>query len=189
MAVNGFMQCLITAQTDGTANTTGAAASLLPAAARYALPPNFFYIGKQLLVKASGRISTAVTTPGNLTWDFRLGTTGASIVVFGPAATAGNIVVQTNQTWDLEILFTCRAIGSGTSANGIGTGKLITRAALNAPAAATTIGVGTVLLPDTAPVVGTGFDSTIVNYADLFFTNSVATGSCLLHQYSLYDVS
>jgi hypothetical protein len=185
MSTLGYAQCLVTAQADGAANTAGTVASLLPTSALYTLPSNFFYIGKQLLIKAQGRISTAVTTPGNLSWTVKLGT----VVVFNPAAVAGNALVQTNTTWDLEIMLTCRAIGSGTAANLMGVGKWISRASLNNPVAATTIGVTTVLLPDTAPVVGTGFDSTTTQQVDLQFANSVGTGSCQLHQYALYDVN
>ncbi len=185
MSTLGYAQCLVTAQADGAANTAGTVASLLPTPALYTLPANFFYIGKQLLIKATGRISTAVTTPGNLTWTVKFG----SVVVFNPAAVAGNALVQTNQTWLLEILLTCRAIGSGTSSNMMGTGTLVTRATLNNPIASTSIGVLTVTLPDTAPAVGTGFDSTTTQQVDLQFANSVATGSCQLHQYSLWDVN
>jgi hypothetical protein len=185
MSTLGYAQCLVTAQADGAANTAGTVASLLPTSALYTLPANFFYIGKKLVIKAYGRISTAVTTPGNLSWSVKFG----SVVVFAPAAVAGNALVQTNTSWDLEIALTCRAIGSGTSANMMGQGRWTSRASLNQPIPGTTIGVLTVLLPDTAPVVGTGFDSTATQQVDLQFANSVATGSCQLHQYSLWDVN
>jgi hypothetical protein len=185
MSTLGYAQCLITAQADGAPNTTGALASLLPTPAVYTLPSNFFYIGKQLIIKAQGRISTAVTTPGNLAFAVLFG----AVSVFTPAVIAGNALVQTNTSWDLEIVLTCRAIGSGTSANMMGQGRWTSRASLNQPIPGTTIGVLTVLLPDTAPAVGTGFDSTATQKVDLQFSNSVATGSCTLHQYSLWDVN
>jgi len=190
MSTLGYAQCLIASQVDSTALTnTTTATSILPAAARFSLPANFFYIGKQLLMKASGRISTVVTTPGNITFDLRLGPT-SNIAAFTSGTSALNVTAQTNTTWDLEILYTCRAIGASTSANGLGVAKWISRASLNAPAT-TTLGVGTVLMPDTAPAVGTGFDSTVVNIADLFATFSVAnaSNSILTHQYSLWDVN
>lgn len=192
MSTLGYAQCLVSSQVDSTAlSNSTTATSIIPAAARFAIPANFFYIGKQLLVKASGRIGTVVTTPGNITFDFRLGVQGTPIVVFNGGATALNVTAQTNATWDLEMLLTCRAIGASTSANIIGTGKWISRASLNAPAVGTTTGVGTVLLPDTAPAVGTGFDSTVVNMADLFATFSIANASNTIttHEYSLWDVN
>lgn len=184
-----FYETLVSAQAAGAAlaNTT-TPTSLLPAGARQTLGANFFWFpGKKLKLKASGVISTVVTTPGNFTFDFRLG----SVIAWNGGATALNVVAQTNATWDLEAELTCRAIGQSTTANLIGVGKLITRASLNAPAVGTTTGVGTVLLPDTAPVVGTGFDSTASAIADLFGTWSVANAanSISLYQYSLESLN
>jgi hypothetical protein len=188
-----FQECLITSQIDGTAlaNST-TATSIIPAAARFTLPSNFFWVpGKAIRVKASGRISTVVTTPGNLTLDVRFGTVATPIVVFNGGASALNVVAQTNAAWDFEATLTCRAIGAATAANMIGVAKWISRASLNAPAVGTTTGVGTVLLPDTAPVVGTGFDSTITNVVDFFATFSVANAanSIQVHQYSLESLN
>lgn len=188
-----FQEVLITSQVDGTALTnTTTATSIIPASARFTLPSNFFWVpGKAIRVKASGRISTVVTTPGNLTLDVRFGTVASPIVVFNGGASALNVTAQTNATWDFETTLTCRAIGSGTSANMLGVGKWISRASLNGPAVGTTTGVGTVLLPDTAPAVGTGFDSTITNVVDLFATFSVANAanSIQVHQYSLESLN
>lgn len=188
-----FQECLITSQVDGTALTnTTTATSIIPAAARFTLPSNFFWvIGKQLRVRAAGRISTVVTTPGNLTFAVNFGTVATPIIVFNGAATALNVAAQTNATWDLEVLLTCRAIGASTSANMMGTAKWTSRASLNGPAVGTTTGVGTVLMPDTAPAVGTGFDSTITNVVDLFATFSVANAanSIQVHQYSLESLN
>jgi hypothetical protein len=184
MSSNSWNQSLITAQVDGTAlSNSTTATSILPAAAKFVLPSNLLLIGTKLRIKASGRISTVVTTPGNLTLDVRFGST----VVFNGAATALNVTAQTNATWDLEIDLTCRSIGASTSATMLGTGKWISRASLNGPAVGTTTGVGTVLLPDTAPAVGTGFDSTASQTVDLFGTFSVANAanSIQLHQYEL----
>jgi hypothetical protein len=72
----------------------------------------------------------------------------------------------------------------------MGAGRWLSRASLNAPAVGTTTGVGEVLLPDTAPAVGTGFDSTVANIADLFaqFGTSNAN-SILCHQYTLESLN
>lgn len=189
MSNNSWNQTLITAQVDGTAlaNSTSAT-SILPAAARFNFPSNLWAIGQKFRILASGRISTVVTTPGNLTLDVRL---GASTVIFNGGASALNIVAQNNATWDLVVDLICRSIGAGTNATVLGTGKFTSRASLNAPAVGTTTGVGTVLLPDTAPVVGTGFDSTASAFIDLFATFSVANAanSIQLHQYELVLVN
>lgn len=185
MSSNSWNQTLITAQVDGTALTnTTTATSILPAAARFNFPSNYLKVGDHFKIFAAGRISTVVTTPGNITFDVRL---GASTVIFNGGATALNVVAQTNSTWNLDVDLIVRAIGASTSATILGTGKWTSRASLNAPAVGTTTGVGVVLLPDTAPVVGTGFDSTASNFIDLFATFSVANAanSITLHQYEL----
>jgi hypothetical protein len=186
---NSYYEVIVTAQGDGPAlSNSTTPTSLLPGGAKFSLPPNFFWVpGKKIRIKAQGRISTVVTTPGNFTFDVRLG----SVVAWNGGASALNVVAQTNATWDLEVELTCRAIGQTTTANLIGVGKLITRASLNAPAVGTTTGVGTVLLPDTAPAVGTGFDSTAQQIVDLFGTFSVANAanSITLHEYSLESLN
>src|SRR5258707_628030 len=62
---------------------------------------------------------------------------------------------------------------------------------LNAPAVGTTQGVGVAPLPDTAPVVGTGFDSTLTQTVDLFATWSIsnAANSLTLYQYTLESLN
>jgi hypothetical protein len=186
-----WYQTLISAQVDSTAlaNST-TATSILPPAARFIIPSNFFAIGSKLRIKAAGRITTLTAAPGNLKFQFMLGPSG-TIAVFDTGTTALNVTAQTNATWDLEMNLVCRAIGASTSANFIGTAKWASRASLNAPAVGTTTGVGIVVLPDTAPAVGTGFDSTVANVADLFaqFSVASASNSILTHDYSLESLN
>lgn len=193
MSSQSWYETLIKAQVDGSAlaNST-TATTILPASARFTLPSNYFdKIGKGLRIKAWGRISTVVTTPGNLTLAVNLGTIASPIIAFTSGALALNVAAQTNASWMAEIELTARAIGNSTSANLMGVGTFVSRALLNAPAVGTTQGVGVALLPDTAPVVGTGFDSTITNVVDLFATFSVANAanSLTLHQYSLESMN
>jgi len=69
----GYGEMLIEQQIDGTAKAAAAAASILPAASVKTLPANFFdRIGKKLIVRASGRISTVITTPGTTLFDVRM---------------------------------------------------------------------------------------------------------------------
>jgi hypothetical protein len=177
MSLNTWVEALVTAQGDGTALTnTTTATSLLPAAAKFTLPANFFTsAGKMLRIKAAGRISTAASTPGTFTFDVRFGST----VVVG-SWTSGTLAVSAaNLTWELEANLVCRAIGQSTTANILGTGRLIS-AALSAT-------TPILLLPAASPAVGTGFDSTAAQAVDFFGTWSVASASntITLHQYSL----
>ncbi len=183
MSSNSWNQTLITAQVDGTALTNSTTAtSLLPAAAKFSMPANLLKIGDVLRVRAVGRISTVVTTPGTLTLDVRFGST----VVFNGGAMALNTTAQTNATWDLEVYLTVRSIGATTTATVLGTGKWSSRAIVGSAAAGSGAG-GTLLLPDTAPAVGTGFDSTASFVVDLFGTWSVAnaSNSIQVHQFEL----
>jgi hypothetical protein len=176
MSSNSWNQTLITAQGDGSALTSSTSAtSILPAAAKFTFPANLLQIGTALRLKASGRISTAASTPGTITFDARFG----SVVVFNGGASGTVATSATNLTWDLEMLLTCRSIGASTSATMLGTGRLLT-AALSAT-------TPIMLLPASAPAAGTGFDSTSSFVVDLFATWSVSSASntITLHSYEL----
>lgn len=175
MSSNSWNQTLITAQGDGSALTNSTTAtSLLPAQAKFTMPANLLKIGDILRVKAFGRMSTAASTPGTFTFDVRA---GSSTVIFNGGASGTLATSASNVTWDLEAYLTVRAVG--TSANTLGTGRLIT-AALS-----TTTPI--LLLPASSPVVGSNFDSTASFVVDLFGTWSVASASntITLHQYEL----
>lgn len=176
MSSNSWNQTLITSQVDGAALTnTTTPTSILPTAAKFVLPSNLFNIGTKLKIRASGRMSTAASSPGTLTLDVRFGST----VVFNGGASGTLATSATNLTWDLEADLICRAIGNGTSTTVLGTGKL-----LSAALSATT---PILLLPASAPAVGTGYDSTASQAVDLFATWSVASASntITLHNYEL----
>lgn len=175
-------ETLVTAQSDGTALTAAAAASCIPAAAKFGLPANFFkYIGQQLIVKASGRISCAVTTPGTARFDVRFGAGGT--VVADSLAMNLNIVAKVNVNWHLYCELTCRGIGTAATLHQAWT--FASEAGIGAPLP--TVGGSAVFtMPyNSPPVVGASFDSTAIQIVDLFFTQTVATGSLQLHQYQL----
>jgi hypothetical protein len=191
MSINTWVEVLAEAQADGTAlSNTLTATSLLPPHARATLfPRQLRFVGQQLRVTAAGRISTVVTTPGTLTLDFRLGPTG-NIIAWNGGAMALNVVAKTNVTWSLSLLLTVRAVGNGTSANLIGVGEFKSEAVIGSPLPSAG-GSGLLLLPASAPAVGTGFDSTVSMVGDLFGTWSVAnaSNSIQLHQYTLESLN
>ena len=84
MSNQAWVEPFVITGEDGSALTNSTTAtSLLPASRKFTLPSYFFdTIGKTLRFRASGRISTVVTTPGTLTLDIRLG----SVVVFNGGA-------------------------------------------------------------------------------------------------------
>jgi hypothetical protein len=173
----GWVQALVTQQVDGTALTnTTTPTSIIAPHAKITLPPGFCQIGTKFRVKASGRISTAASTPGNLTLDVRFG----SVIVATSQAMA-LATSQTNDTWDLEWDLTVRAIGQSTSANIMHTAKIITAGLTTSPT----------LIPATAPAVGTGFDSTAAQTVDFFATFSAASASNSVqtHQYDFMSLN
>jgi hypothetical protein len=178
----GWSETLITAEADGAALSGTAAASVLPTGAKFVLPANWCDIGRKLRVTASGRVSNIVTTPGTLTLDVRWNTT--PIIVFNGGAMQLNAVAKTNVTWHAQIDLTVRAIGTGTSANLMGTGWWMSESVVGS-AVPGTGGSGSLLMPASAPAAGTGFDSTVPNLMDLFGTFSLTGNSLTLHQYSV----
>lgn len=170
---------------DGPTLTAAAAASCIPTASRLILPNNYWTVGKQWIVHISGRISCVVTTPGTARFDLRTGPSG-TIIAFDSGALNLNTVAKTTVPFLLEVVLTCRAVGSGTSSNLFGVGKLTSEAVVGAPLPSAG-GNGVLLCPVGTPAVGTGFDNTAANAVDWFFTQTVATGSMTVHQYAIWE--
>jgi hypothetical protein len=180
MSLQTWQETLITSQVDSTplaSSTT--ATSILPPAAVYTLPPNFFAIGKQLRIMASGRISNT-TSPGTLTLSVRL---GGTVVVFNSGAFTLNSTAKSNVGWWFDAMLTCRSIGSGTTATILGQGQFTSESVLSSAAGL----ANTVNLPSSSPAVGSGFDATVSQTVDLFgqFSVSSASNSITTHQYAL----
>lgn len=181
MSIQGWQETLITSQVDGTGLTAAAAATMLPAAAKYTLPANFFSIGKKIRIVASGRISSLITTPGTARYDVRF---GGTVVFDSLAILLDTVAGHVNVHWMMNIELVCRAIGA--------TGNLfptncwwMSEDLLGVPATAPK-GVLTATLPwNTAPAIGANFDTTTTQQVDVFFTQTVATGSMTCHSYEL----
>lgn len=187
MSLNTWQETLISHRGDGTALTAAATASLLQGAtatrALYTFPTNFFEVNKAIRIRATGRISCVITTPGTARFIVQF---GGSISVFDSLAINLNIVAKTNVHWALDLELFCQAAGNSTTATLFpGMCTFTSEAVIGAPLP-TVGGVGVVTLPyNTAPAVGTGFDSTSVQKCDLQFTQTVATGSITLHTYEI----
>lgn len=174
-----WFQPLVTAQADTpTAITTTTPASCLPSQAVYQLPGSFFKsVGDVLLIRASGIISCAASTPGTARFDVRIGGT----VVFDGLAVPLNTVGKSGVGWLLEIELTARVVGA--AAQLLGHGTFLSEAGIGAPLSSVA-GAGAFNLPyATAPTLGNSFDSTVAAKLDLFFTQTVGTGSLTLKQY------
>jgi|SRR5581483_1760129 len=168
MANNSWNQSMGVQPAAGTAltNSTTATSLLNAAQAKWTIPANQLVAGlSKIRIYASGKMSTAASSPGTFTFDVRFG----SVIVFNGGASGTLATSATNLTWDLKIDLTCLTTGASTSATMLGTGVL-TSAALSAT-------TPIMLLPTSAPAAGTGFDSTSSQTVDLFGTWSVANAS------------
>jgi hypothetical protein len=181
MSQQTWVETLVTSQVDGpTLSAFSTATTVLPSHAIYTLPSNYMYIGRMLRIRAFGRMSSF--TSGTFTWQVMLGPT-SNIIAFTSGAIT-NVVSLTNQTYDLEIILTCRSIGSGTATTLMGVGEITSSILTGGTSAAQ---AGTWVMPTTAPAVGTGFDSTVANQINLFLACSVsnAANAQTCHMYSL----
>lgn len=138
------------------------------------LPSGYFErIGKSLRIRAAGRISTVVTTPGTL----QLGLSLSTIDVWLSGLMTLNVVAKTNVPWVLDVEIVCRTIGNSTTGKLIGIGTFVSEAVL-ASVAPTAGGELTHVLPyNTAPAVGNGFDTTIANPIDFSAQWSVSNAA------------
>lgn len=190
MAMNSWQSLLVSAQTDGAALATSTTeASILPAQAKFTLPANYLtYAGQALRVRAMGRISNIVTTPGTLTLRVKFG----SIAVATSQAMQLNATAKTNVTWILDWDLTCRSVGGSTSATFMHSGQWQSESVVGAgTGAAGSTGPGTFTIPASAPAAGTGFDSTVSNVIDLTaqFSVSNAGNSVQLHTFKLESLN
>lgn len=184
MSLSTWQETLWTATGDGPTLTAAAAASCIQTNAKGTLPAAYFYVGRMLKLTMQGRISCVVTTPGTARFDVRFG----SIVVFDGGALNLNVVAKTTVPFWVEIILTCRAVGATTTANLMGCGSFTSEAVVGSPAN-TAGGNGSLLMPVGAPAVGNGFDSTAAQTVDVFFTQTVATGSLTVHQYKVESLN
>lgn len=170
---------------DGPTLTAAAAASCLPVNLLTTVQAGYWQVGRSWHIMAAGRVSCAVTTPGTFRLDLRMG----AVTVFDTLAVPLNIVAQTTVPWFFDANIVCRSAGSGTTATLFGQGQLNSTAFLNVPAVATGPWSGIIVVPyNTAPVAGTGFDSTIANALDFRFTQTVATGSFTMHTFLIEEI-
>ncbi len=182
----GYRKTLVSSQGDGPTLTAAAAATCLPGQAKVTIPGGTFDApGKMLLIKASGRISSVITTPGTARFDVRL---GGTVIFDGLAVLLDTVAAHTTVGWTLDLMLTLRT--SGSSANFWGQGTWTCEDILGVPATAPK-GVLSAMLPwNTTPAVGGNtVDANAALVLDMFFTQTAATGSLTVQQYSAEIVS
>lgn len=182
LLARSFCETLKTAVTSGAAITAAAATSMLPTDALYTLPADYWELGRQLEIKAAGKLSTVITTPGTFRFDVRF---GATVVFDGLAVLPDTAAAHTNVGWILNIFLTCVSVGSAAATTLMGHGTLVCEAVKGQGTAMPVGGVVANLPWNSTPAAGNGFSSKASQQVDLFFTQTVATGSITLQQYAL----
>ena len=181
----GYWETLASLVGTPTAITAAARTSMTVGAtgARFTMPGGKLKLGDVIHVAASGRISSVITTPGTARFDLAFGTSLGTAIMDSLAILLDTVAAHTNVGWKLFMEGTVQAVG--TAANMSWDGQWICEDILGVPATAPK-GVLTAMLPwNTNPAVSANFDSTIANLIDLNFTQTVATGSIQLTQYTL----
>jgi len=185
----GYASTLVAALGDGTAlNTSTTETSILPAESKILLPARYIdRPGKAFNLRVTGRLSNIVTTPGTLTLRVKLGAT-ANIAVATSQAFALSTTAHTTVGFDLDLDLLVRAVGSGTAANIMANGHLVSEALGSSRAAVA--GVADSAVWQNTPVVGTGFDSSVVNQFDVTaqFSVSNAGNAIQVHTCRLTDL-
>lgn len=185
----GYQDTLVASKVGGSSfGTFTTAKTVLNSPDVITLPPSFFVIGKKLRIGIRGGIGSLVTTPGTITFQVMLN----AVIAFTTGAIQLNATAHTNLPFWLDIDLICRAVGSGTSANLIGLGRIV--GAMVTPTAAQVDGVNSnavIVVPATAMAVGTGFDSTISQVLDLFagFSISNAANTIKIEDYTVQSLN
>lgn len=184
-SLNPWQETLVTQHAAGSSfGSFTTAKTVLNPQALAVLRAGFFIPGKRLRISVQGGIGTLVTTPGTLTFQVMLGAN----IVFTSGAIQLNAAAHTNLPFEFVADLTCRAEGSGTSANLMGMGKVIGVMFTNTAGQVDGVNSNTVQnVPATAPAVGAGFDSTIDNILDFFagFSVNDAANTILVQSYTV----
>lgn len=166
-------------------NTYTTAKTVINAQALWTMPENHLLVGKSFRWVVRGALSNLVTTPGTLEFQIKVG----SVIAF----TTGQIQLSSTAHvlvpfW-LDIDLTCRSIGNSTSATFMGQAKIESQAVVATAVADGTQTHSVLLAPNTAPAVGTGFDSTVANIVDFWagFSISNAATGVQIQQYKIID--
>jgi hypothetical protein len=155
-------------------NTYTTAKSVINPQALVSLPPNYLGIGSVIRIKVQGGISNIVTAQPTFTFQVMMG----SIVVHTSGAILTTTTAHTVIPFEYEVILRLDSEGSGTAAKFLSQGKLTgIMFVISGAVADPTSGMATIMCPNTAPAVGTGFDSTIANILDFWVGISVSNAA------------
>ena len=161
--------------------------TIMPTAAKQTVPTQFFSrAGKRIKFLVNGSISNIVTTPGTLTLDI----TFAAVQVWNSGAMQLSAVAHTTLPFWLEVVMTCAAIGSGTTATVKSAGLIVSQCVIPAIGIVDAGSHNALIVPNVTPIVSTGFDSTILNAIDIFGTFSLNNANAIqIHQFAIEEMN
>lgn len=176
-SMQAWQEVLYVPLADGTAVTGSSEATMFPI---FTLPANYLYPGRLMEWLVMGRQSTAITTPGTITFRLSYSATGLGAVVvaasgaFAPDPTAA----ATNLTFMLRAWAVCRS--SGTAGTLLGWGKIEWSDYDDASVAALVANLGMDMMPVSAPATA-AVDTTVARALNPTYQSSVATASMTAH--------
>lgn len=162
---------------DGATVTAAAEATMFPI---FTLPANYLYPGRLMKWTVMGRQSTAITTPGTITFRLAYSATGLGAVVicssgaFAPDPTAA----ATNLTFMAEFWCVCRS--TGTAGTAMGWGKIEWTDIDDASVATIVANLAMDMAPVSGPAVAT-IDTTVARALNPTYQPSLATASMTAH--------
>lgn len=192
MPTQGWNQTLVTQRTAGTLfNTYTTAKTVINQQDLYGFYANYFQLGSKLRVRVNGAVSNIVTTPGTITFQVMLG----SVVAWTSGAVQLNATAHTTLPFQLEVDLTCQLTNTGVGGAvaklfGLGrlTGVMFTKTAAQTDGANTET---VMMVPVTAPALGTAFDSTVSQILDFWvgFSINNAGNGVRVDQYDVEALS
>lgn len=175
MPFQSWNQAVVTQEAAGTLfNTYTTAKTVINQQDLYTFYPGFFKIGTKIRVTICMAISNRVTGPDTTTFQVMLG----SVVVWTSGAVNLTTTANTTLPAKLVVDLTCQLTNTGVGGAiaklmgvGVLTGIMFNRQASQANSANSDT---TIVLPTTAPALGTAFDSTISQILDFWVAQSVS---------------
>lgn len=168
-------------------NTYTTAKSVINQSNLYGLYANFFKIGNKLRVTVHMAISNIVTTPGTVTFQLMFGT----VVVWTSGAVQLNATAHTllpaKLVIDLTLQLENTTVGGAVAkfmGQGVLTGVMFTKTAGQTDSVQ---GDQVIMVPGTAPALGTAFDGTISQNMDFWAGFSISSSGNGI-QVAQYDV-
>ena len=174
MPTQGWNQTLVTQRTAGTLfNTYTTAKTVLNQQDLYSFYANYFQLGSKLRIRVVMAVSNRVTGPDTMTFQVMF----QNVIIWTSGAVNLTTTAHTLLPAWLDIELTCQltntAVG-GAVAQFLGVGRLsglmFSETSGNADNAFPT----TLLVPVTAPALGTAFDSTLSGILDFWVAQSVS---------------